>query len=91
MEPQVPQFPMWTATHPGTSTSSKRPSPYYSFMWTKQHQAFCSKCGKETKHVTHYQKDDVGGSLVADVQCAEHKESSVYSNQRMSATPETAA
>lgn len=50
-------------------------------MWTKQHQALCITCGRSTKHVTHYKKDDVGGSLVAEVQCAEHHEAAVCSEQ----------
>ncbi|HSU45298.1 MAG TPA: hypothetical protein VLJ40_00160 [Arthrobacter sp.] len=39
-------------------------------MWTKQSQSFCPACGRTTKHVTHFQKDDAG-ALVADVRCAE--------------------
>ena len=41
-------------------------------MGTKQHTTFCASCGKSTNHVTRYQKDDGGGSLIATVQCAEH-------------------
>lgn len=43
-------------------------------MWTKQHQAFCSTCGRTTNNVTHYLKDDDGRSLTARVHCAEHKD-----------------
>jgi hypothetical protein len=43
-------------------------------MWTKQHQALCGTCGRNTNHVTHYHKDDVGGALIAQVRCAEHKD-----------------
>lgn len=50
-------------------------------MWTKQHQALCTTCGRNTNHVTHYKKDDVGGSLIAEVQCAEHHEAAVRSEQ----------
>lgn len=31
--------------------------------------------------MTHYKKDDVGGSLIAEVQCAEHHEVAVCSEQ----------
>ena len=31
--------------------------------------------------MTHYKKDDVGGSLIAEVQCAEHHEAAVRSEQ----------
>ena len=50
-------------------------------MWTKQHQAPCGTCGRDTKHVTHYRKDDAGGALVAEVQCAEHKDVPAPSDQ----------
>ena len=50
-------------------------------MWTKQHQALCVTCGRNTNHVTHYIKDNAGGSLVAEVQCAEHHEAPVRSEQ----------
>jgi hypothetical protein len=55
-------------------TSAKQRWPYYSGMWTKQHQALCGTCGRNTNHVTHYHKDDVGGALIAEVRCAEHKD-----------------
>jgi hypothetical protein len=47
-------------------------------MWTKQHLTYCVTCGRNTNQVTHYLKDDAGGSLTAHVQCAEHTESSVH-------------
>jgi ribosomal protein L44E len=43
-------------------------------MGTKQHKTFCPRCGKTTNHMTQYQKDDDGGSLIATVRCAEHSE-----------------
>lgn len=55
-------------------------------MWTKHHQAFCNTCGKTTHHVTHYMKDHDGGTLIADVQCAEHQDAP--SKERT--TPESA-
>ncbi|MHC6230025.1 hypothetical protein ACX5I6_10040 [Arthrobacter sp. MMS24-T111] len=39
-------------------------------MWTKQSQSYCPTCGRATKHVTHFRKDDAG-SLVAEVRCSE--------------------
>lgn len=39
-------------------------------MWTKQSQSFCHACGRTTKHVTHFNKDDAG-TLVASARCAE--------------------
>ena len=43
-------------------------------MWTKQHQTFCITCGRTTNQVTRYRGDDAGGTLIAQVQCAEHPE-----------------
>lgn len=42
-------------------------------MWTRQRRALCSACGRVTNHVTHYQKNFVGDSLIADEQCTEHQ------------------
>ncbi|MET4589321.1 hypothetical protein [Arthrobacter sp. 754] len=47
-------------------------------MWTKQHLTYCVTCGRNTNQVTHYRKDDAGGSLTAEVQCAEHTEAVVH-------------
>lgn len=49
---------------------------YDSGMGTKQHSTFCPSCGKTTKHVTRYHKDD-GGPLFAIVRCVEHTESAL--------------
>ncbi|WP_193341849.1 hypothetical protein [Pseudarthrobacter sp. AB1] len=43
-------------------------------MQTKQHMCFCEECGRITTHVTHYEKADAGGPLIANVRCAEHAE-----------------
>jgi hypothetical protein len=64
-------------------------------MWTKQHQALCMTCGRNTNHVTHYKKDDAGGPLIADVQCVEHREATAGTDQhqalRMAPAAEPAA
>lgn len=57
------------------STSAGADVPYYSGMWTKHSQSFCPECGRTTKHVTHFLKDDAG-SLVAEVRCVECPEPS---------------
>lgn len=71
---KVPALPLRISTRLGTFTCAKQARPYYSCMWTKQHQALCITCGRNTNHVTHYKKDDGGGPLTAEVQCAEHRE-----------------
>lgn len=42
-------------------------------MGTKQQTAFCSTCGRNTNHVTGYQRNDAGDLLVTDIRCPEHK------------------
>jgi hypothetical protein len=53
-------------------TFAKLQSAYNLGMGTKQQNTFCAACGKTTNHVTRYQKDDAGGSLIATVRCTEH-------------------
>ena len=53
-------------------TFAKPQSAYNLAMGTKQHKTLCASCGKTTNHVTRYQKDDGGGSLIATVRCTEH-------------------
>lgn len=52
-------------------------------MWTKQSQSFCPACGRTTKHVTHFHKDDAG-TLVASVRCAECPQPSIAAEHRSS-------